>query len=341
MKRKNEADLARAQVEYTPSIGNFDPNDKDAYKYRPLHAATSDVRMKVKRDLEEIAALCKSRIIRPKDSKEYERLREAELAQADKATPQTGLLYAAGSKQKKKADSGAGDVLEYGDLVSKVAEHSRQLADNAIEEEEFASHPHLQTETVLYDLPAYDMRSNRNLFNSDEMFTLTLILNNNATWCALSQMSEYESCERELGKLKDYAPLKMTKRFGEFVTHFGIECGLRLFRTHVRRDHPNTLFASFELDAMQRYFCTMVFSVEKSFESARDWCSEALAWYNKLMNDARTASSAFKPCEEFASDTSEWSLYQILASKTLQNTSATFEYAFYTTCQCVDLTNKT
>lgn len=271
---KAEAALSRASSAYCPSVDNFDENDPDKYKYRPLQKANLAVRTQVKHDLESIAALCQRRIIRPKDDGEYKRLREAELVHAERSTPQNGSLYAAA--KLRKLDTGKGDVAEYADLVSVVADGARQMDQARNDEDDFATHPHQPLETVLYQLP-HDLRANCAAFVNDELFSMRLVMRRSESWCALTQMSQFDSCEQEISKLKDYAPLKMTKKFGEFVTHFGNECGLRLFCTYVCSASPDVVFAAFEMDALQRYFCTMVFtpaSGESAVESARAWRSQ-------------------------------------------------------------------
>lgn len=343
---KAEAHLRRQEVEYVPSIDNFDVGDPDAYKYRPLQNAPAEVKRKVRDDLREIARHCRRRIIRPRNDAEYERLREAEIVNSAHATPQSGALYNPMDQQslaRRAKDTGSGDVLEYGEMISAVKRCARTTSAADKEEEDLTTHPHQVVDTVLHQLQHVERRSQA-VFAEDEMFTMQLVMTNPASWSAVAQMSEWESCERELGKLKDYAPRKQTKKVGEFFTHFGNECGLRLFCVYVRPSEPSLLYLAFELDPLQRYFCVMVFTSPDSaemVEEARGWCLEALDYYKTQLSDVSRATHAFKPCKEMPKRGERmpdaWQLYNIVASKTLQNFRITFEYAYYSACQCVPL----
>jgi len=175
------------------------------------------------------------------------------------------------------------------------------------------------------------------------MFSCALFENSDAPLCTLMQMSQYDACETSLDKFRRRYPATIARKFGEFIHHFFEECGLHLFCVYVAVTAPKTLFAAFEMDGVQRYFVTLVFSVhgeDDVMTKAREWCDESLNRYKELMMDWQTGVNTFRPCSDMKEGATFWALYDITMSKKLQNEPLQFEYAYYTTCQCVELKRK-
>lgn len=355
--------LRRVHVEYVPSIDNVDKNDADRdgntalkkgahfrtaaaqyNEYVPLHKLSSRKREQVHADLALVGERLRKNVIRPADDATYRRLREREIALADKLGPASGSLYvAAASKKRKPVDTGTSDVDTFADLATFVNRACTDaLVDEFGDDGNAAQHTHEERDTRLYQLPHVVPQNDAAFAARDGGgdFTMQVVRRNEAVLCALYEMAAFDACEAQLDKFKRHYPQQKQCKFGEFVAHFGNQSGLRLFMVYVRRDCPNTLFAAFEMDGLRRYFCLMVFEVAhaEGVGGAASWSLEALEKYAHDITDLQRTAYTFKPCDEWRADADYWALYDILYSKKLQNADATFRYAYYTTCQCVQLT---
>ena len=341
--------LRRIPVEYVPSIDNYDDdNDADGnyeakkgvkYKgqaernrrYRGYEKLGAEKQQQVDKQLQQIQKDLQRRAIKPKDENEYKRLREAEQSKAGENGPAALTLF-----HKKQKPDGTYEVTEYADLLSSV-----QKGVKSNNERVASFHEHESRDTKLYQMKHF--ASNTKKFAEDPMFSCALFENSDAPLCTLMQMSQYDACETSLDKFRRRYPATIARKFGEFIHHFFEECGLHLFCVYVAVTAPKTLFAAFEMDGVQRYFVTLVFSVhgeDDVMTKAREWCDESLNRYKELMMDWQTGVNTFRPCSDMKEGATFWALYDITMSKKLQNEPLQFEYAYYTTCQCVELKRK-
>ena len=338
--------LRRIPMEYVPSIDNYDDdNDADENyeakkgvkftgqakqnrRYRGYEKLGAETRSKVDAQLVDIQSNLRRRAIKPVDDNEYNRLREAEQSKADENGPAAMTIF-----HKTAKPDGTYEVNEFADLLSSVHKGVQQ-------NQQFVGslHEHEARETKLYQMKHFDAHTKE--FAENPMFSCALFKDSDAPLCTLMQMSQYDACETSLDKFRRKYPTAVTRKFGEFVHHFFEECGLHLFCVYVSSTAPGTLFAAFEMDGVRRYFVTLVFSLKSGDDimvKARKWCDETLERYKELMLDWQTGVHTFKPCTDMEKNASFWALYDITMSKELQNEDFTFQYAYYSACQCVQL----
>jgi len=360
--------LRRVAHEYVPSIDNDDnDDDNDAAKkgvsyrgaaaehrrhvasYQSLSAENKAI---VDANLKSIQENCERRIVRPSNEADYKRLRELEMSRADMNGPaSTSILQSDVATKKKKTNAASRDgvyeIDEYTDMLSIVKKGGFGTAGEGADSDATGSfHEHDVMETRCYQM-RHDADRNIRDFVANPTFAWKLLERNNDSMCALMQMSEFDACETAIDKFRAAYTEKrtLTWRFGEFVSHFADECGMRMFCAYVTKDTENTLFAAFEMDGVRRYFVVVVFRIEGAngasaepvMSLARTWSENAIAAYDAAMQSTESAPFTYRPCEKLEESSDYWALYNIAMCKTIQNQSVTFQYAYYSACQCVAL----
>jgi hypothetical protein len=319
---------------------------------------SADRRATVDRNVQMIQEQCARRVVRPENDADYKRLYEAEMARADVAGPASTTIIrpVAAAKRAPKSDADAQGVYEvdkFADMLSIVRGGTETASlvssEGAGVADTGSFHSHDRMDTQCYQIK-HTLPQNVVSFNVNPMFTCTLMERNRDAMCALMQMSQYDTCETALDKFRDsYAVKKSTVyKFGEYLSHFADEAGLRLFCAYVTREADNTLFAVFEMDGVRRYFVIVVLQLEEEEEEkafhgdliskVRVWHDEAMNAYRAAMQSTADAPFTYRPCTQFDVNSFDyWALYNILMCKSLQNQRVSFLYAYYSTCQCVKM----
>lgn len=342
--------------------GDKPVTEEEVRKATSYHALNSTQRTITNLNLEEIQAHCERRRIMPHDKATRDRLRAAEESRLDLSGPASVAVMKKPPPKKTEKQTGKKrimtdgvyDMEQYADILSSAHSSTVPADANTIDD----LHTHEKMETRCYQL-VHRFPDCVDNFHAHPMYTTTLVSRSEELMGSVMQMPQYENCETLIDKFRDEHahgnPLRM--KFGEFLTLFAEECGLKLFCAYVIREYKNNIFAAFELDASRRYFLLVVFFVDAAPPDergnpapvtcgtidiiptlVRSWHEEAMDSYNVDLNTPERAPNTYRPCSELEVRTSDyWALYSIFRSKRLQEQKVAFQYAYYTTCQCIEL----
>lgn len=322
-------------------------------------------RAKTNANMEIIQSLCESRRVVPLNELAHKRLQAMEAAKVDTAGPgSVSILQRKPPQPSKPAKPTTGkrsakpdgvyEMDQFMDILSSAHSSAVPADVNSIDD----LHSHEKMETVCYQL-AHAYPNNRDDFSTNPEYTIKLVSRNEDVLTAMMQTPQYENCEVALDKFRDSIAngKQLSGKFGEFISHFADECGLRLFCAYVVKQYKNNLFAAFEMDAVRRYFLLVAFFVDASGVDddevavkvdsgtvdimpslVRSWNEEAMEAYHTALNNPSTAPNTYRPCTDFdLKNSAHWALYDVYKCKKIQNQRVVLQYAYYTTCQCVEL----
>jgi len=324
--------------------------------YQPFAKKSAETKKEMVNQMATIAVMLDQRRIVPKDEEQHRQLIERELSTLDSKGPASlstfrplagvenmqtpGSLHLV---QLKNNQTGQYDLLEFADMLSKNGGTMKSEDKKRSAKIHKGIHSHESRQTVFKSLAHKDAFLTR--FKEDDLFVYKLFSESGAAFASLLATPQHNSAEIWLEQFrleKECRSASVTQWVEDALSG----CGLLFFCAYVSQKDDNRICLLFSADSSDRYFLVLVASLTEKrtnktvIDMAKNWDKDAQEEYKKRINDTNKARETLKPCCSNLDDSGDsrfWAIYNLEMCVSFAQINITFQYSYYTACQCVDL----
>jgi len=354
--------LRRVSAIYTPSVPEGFDDDGTPLKVPTLADYSDTKRRQMASNMASVAMLLESRRIVPSNPDEHRQLAERELSALDTSGPASissfrplsdasgnAAVITPGSMQlfpvtPKHATTATYDLLEFADILSHRERGSR-FGDATHSTSAATGHTHDVRQTLFKSMA--HQASFVGAFRSEPMFAYKLFGEQSASLATLLMCPQHDTLEQWLDQFRCASTTEHT--IADWVELIYDQCGLPIFCAYAS-DKSDDVTLVVTADNSSRYFALVVLArhreptdTRKCIELASTvWNTAADEEYTRRMNNTDTVRDTLKPCAgRFGSEAKPhfWVIYDVGMCEPLLHTRFSFQYAYYTACQCVNMNN--
>lgn len=326
-------------------------------QYRSFAQEPPEKQREMADQMRQIAVSLEQRRIVPSDPKQHEVLAQRELANMDKrGAASTGIFNHASESSavltpaslqlvEQKRPDGNYDMLEFAEMMSRGASsktsYGKDKSARRALQGSTGFHRHEARKTKFTMMEHAENSHQR--FCEDEDFVYGLFGCGSVALATVMRCTQHDTAAFWLDQLRmDDPPRSQT--IDAWVEEIRSDCGLPVFCAYVSRS-LNRVFVVFCSDNANRYFLVMVMKVGGDKHCIQlvqsEWRTDAQERYKKLIANTETARDTRNPCAEKKREGSTneleyWVTYDLSMCAKMGAAECSFDYAYYTMCQCID-----